>query len=876
MDTLAAAAGLTPLRLPSTTTSEAKTVTTNMATVTPKNRLTTSSAVSAFAPDSPNSGVYSSSYSPQVDPAGGTSTAEADPSASFSVQFLCDLRSLWQSQTMCDLTLRAVCAGPNDPAALLLLSPRQRRIREIEREKRIAAAATTEAEAAASAPSTENSNNNNNATEWWDVKLHSVVAMCASPLLRELITNKAQRTNGVAGQDAQQSSPLSSNNIVIELDPKCVSSHALRTIVAFMYNGRLELHSEREILAVVLAAHFLQMPTVVQTCARLLGKSLAAQNAAHLLALSIQLSLRDLGILATQCIVDNYAVVSATRGWASLSVDAVEEILRADSLCCDEESQVIEGLIVWALFSSYEATEKVSRKDSFNRLVNDRECVRLAHVSSEALPTLVDRLRTEFTKRIASSHSSTSPKFRVATRPGNTSASSSPLSSILRPAPVSASSDTSSSNSATPSAIKGEAEVETTVADKYAVEKQKACDMLEVLLSSLRDAVQTEVELRKSNKRLRVPRPRRYTTGRGLPRQCSYAFNDADRHCGYVYTLTECDGIIYSGSRDSTIKLWSMYSKQCVDTVPVNNRVWKLLAVRPGDPCPRLHNHIVSGSWDNVIRIWRKYPNFGPNCSYELRGHRGWILDLLVVAGTLVSASADCSVIVWNLATRKPLVSLLGHTKHVYALASVGGFLISAGADMTVRVWNTSSWKCKHVMAGHTNTVRALLRVGDRLWSGAADGSIKVWDCDAGKCLKTIVGHTDWVESLVNMDSDFVASGSRDETIKLWDSSTYECVRVLRGHENWVYSLAVRSNQALISGSADASVRVWEFGTADRAQGTDAVADAGGAATLKSGDTAMSVSPTKHVAQSGEVDDDDLSPKRARVRTSLLALNKHE
>lgn len=55
-----------------------------------------------------------------------------------------------------------------------------------------------------------------------------------------------------------------------------------------------------------------------------------------------------------------------------------------------------------------------------------------------------------------------------------------------------------------------------------------------------------------------------------------------------------------------------------------------------------------------------------------------------------------------------------------------GSRLFSASADKTIRVWDIDSRRCEHVLEDHTRPVLSLAISGNRLYSGSYDFTIKV------------------------------------------------------------------------------------------------------------------------------------------------------
>lgn len=73
-----------------------------------------------------------------------------------------------------------------------------------------------------------------------------------------------------------------------------------------------------------------------------------------------------------------------------------------------------------------------------------------------------------------------------------------------------------------------------------------------------------------------------------------------------------------------------------------------------------------------------------------------------------------------------PVCALQGHEEIVWAVEVSGSRLFSASADKTIRVWDIDSRRCEHVLEDHTRPVLSLAISGNRLYSGSYDFTIKV------------------------------------------------------------------------------------------------------------------------------------------------------
>eukprot|EP00040_Diaphanoeca_grandis_P004781 m.30102 g.30102 ORF g.30102 m.30102 type:complete len:540 (-) comp16216_c0_seq1:2617-4236(-) len=218
---------------------------------------------------------------------------------------------------------------------------------------------------------------------------------------------------------------------------------------------------------------------------------------------------------------------------------------------------------------------------------------------------------------------------------------------------------------------------------------------------------------------------------------------------------------------------------------------------------------LFSGSSDNTICVWSLN---GYSLVTTLVGHTSTVHDLVVVTdGRLFSASKDKTIRVWSSGTHRHVATLKGHTGCVHSLvtSSDGQKLFSGSSDTTVRVWSCSDYSHLHTIVGHTRTVMSLAISNDgRLFAGSSK-SIRVWSCHDYSEIHTVEGIDDWVSSIVVTNTGRIFSGSIDKTVQIWSADNYSRIGTLTGHDDVVFSLALDSNDRLFSGSWDKTICVW-------------------------------------------------------------------
>jgi len=186
---------------------------------------------------------------------------------------------------------------------------------------------------------------------------------------------------------------------------------------------------------------------------------------------------------------------------------------------------------------------------------------------------------------------------------------------------------------------------------------------------------------------------------------------------------------------------------------------------------------------------------------------------------TLISASADNTIKLWNLTTNQESYTLKGHTRAVISLAvSPNGLILTSGsADSTIKLWDLHKAKEIKTLFGHTNSVLSLAISSDgkTLVSGSADNTIKIWNLETGQLIHTLFGHHHSILSVaISPDGQLIASGSADSTLKLWDLSTGKLLCTLDRDNYFVFAVCFHPHQELlISLSGNRMIKSWCLST---------------------------------------------------------------
>ncbi|KAI0795773.1 WD40-repeat-containing domain protein [Abortiporus biennis] len=274
-------------------------------------------------------------------------------------------------------------------------------------------------------------------------------------------------------------------------------------------------------------------------------------------------------------------------------------------------------------------------------------------------------------------------------------------------------------------------------------------------------------------------------------------------HNDSVYCLEFDSTRIITGSRDRTIKVWSIQSGRCLSTFTGHDgSVLCLKFDKDWDLDDRNTVRDLPGSYHN--EVWRR--------------------------GFMVSGSSDCSICVWDLYAMARTESdgnedeggeviaqvrdiLTGHTGGVLDIRIDANWIVSCSKDCQIRVWNRHTLELHCVFRGHEGPVNAVGLEGNRVVSASGDGKMMLWDIPSRERIRIFEGH-DRGLACIEFKDDIIVSGSNDCKIKVWSVTTGECIRTLAGHDFLVRALSFDTRSGrLVSGSYDKTVKIWDLKT---------------------------------------------------------------
>jgi WD40 repeat protein len=156
------------------------------------------------------------------------------------------------------------------------------------------------------------------------------------------------------------------------------------------------------------------------------------------------------------------------------------------------------------------------------------------------------------------------------------------------------------------------------------------------------------------------------------------------------------------------------------------------------------YGRIVAVCNYGVIKIWDAD---GGEIS-TLKGHKGNVTCVVISndLNRIISGSWDQTIRIWNAHNGTLIRTLTGHNYNVQCIAISKDdkrIVVSGNHNGTIRIWNANTGAIIRTMAGHNDSVSSVAIFDDlkRIVSGSSDGTIRIRDANTGAWIRTLVGH---------------------------------------------------------------------------------------------------------------------------------------
>ena len=184
----------------------------------------------------------------------------------------------------------------------------------------------------------------------------------------------------------------------------------------------------------------------------------------------------------------------------------------------------------------------------------------------------------------------------------------------------------------------------------------------------------------------------------------------------------------------------------------------------------------------------------------------------------LVAGDESGTIQVFDIASRAILKTWREHKQPVWTTKfspSEMTTVMSASDDRTVRLWDLPTEASITTFAGHTDYVRSGAfmpgQASGLVVSGSYDQTVRLWDPRVPERAVMTFKHAAPIESVLSMPTGTTLLAAADNQVSILDIVSGRPVQILRNHQKTVTSLCLASNSTrLAAGGLDGHLKIFE------------------------------------------------------------------
>lgn len=176
-------------------------------------------------------------------------------------------------------------------------------------------------------------------------------------------------------------------------------------------------------------------------------------------------------------------------------------------------------------------------------------------------------------------------------------------------------------------------------------------------------------------------------------------------------------------------------------------------------------DRFLSGSRDRTIKLFSVTSG---KCSQTFEGHVGVVSAIAALdSDHFATGSHDQNVKYWNVSSGTCVQTLTGHTGSIKTLAALSNKEVVSGSDdKTLRLWDVTTGKCLRQFGSKDSLVFSVSYICENFILSCGGSNVKLYHIPSGTCVKSY--ETPRISlAVVRLDDERFVTGS-DQMLYLW------------------------------------------------------------------------------------------------------------
>ncbi|XP_029717781.1 protein Notchless [Aedes albopictus] len=269
----------------------------------------------------------------------------------------------------------------------------------------------------------------------------------------------------------------------------------------------------------------------------------------------------------------------------------------------------------------------------------------------------------------------------------------------------------------------------------------------------------------------------------------------------------ECRYLASAGN-DNDVRIWDVVLGTCTKTIAGHTA--PVTAVRWGGS-----GLLYTSSRDRTIKMWRAED--GVLCK-TFTGHAHWVNNLALNTDYVLRTGPFHPVMdrskSYSMSDKTEMQKSALERYEKVCPDGVESF-VSCSDDFTLYLWKSSQKQFITRMTGHQNVVNDVKYSPDvkLIASASFDKSVRLWRAGDGAFICAFRGHVQAVYTVAwSADSRLILSGSKDSTLKVWSVKERKLAQELPGHADEVFGVDwAPDGSRVASGGKDKVLKLWTY-----------------------------------------------------------------